>query len=59
MGDGKLFKNCPVCRKEVPAHWSVCEFCGNVFSRRESSDPPGMLFWSLSGAKGPKGRRGR
>jgi len=52
MGEGKLFKDCPVCKKEIPAHWSVCEFCGNVFEKTEpGSDAPCMLFWGEGGAK--------
>jgi len=60
MGDFELMKNCPMCLKEVPAHWSVCEFCGNVFDRREKEiEHSGMLFWSASGAKASKSGRGR
>ena len=43
----KFLKNCPVCGKEVPAHWSVCEFCGNVFRKEEHAlEAPSMLSWS-------------
>lgn len=42
-----IMKTCPSCSKEVPAHWGVCEFCGNVFRKAESvSEPPGMLSWN-------------
>lgn len=49
ISDVDLMKNCPVCRKEVPARWSVCEFCGNVFDvKKRKDEPPGMLFWGDS-----------
>ena len=54
MGEGKLFKNCPACKKEVPAHWSVCEFCGNTFVSGEGADAPEMLVWGECGAKGKR-----
>ena len=57
VGEGKIMKNCPICSKEVPATWSVCEFCGNVFSKREGcSETPGMLFWGTEGSDGAKGK---
>jgi hypothetical protein len=55
MGEGKTMKECPICSKEVPAVWSVCEFCGNVFSKQEGGpEVPGMLFWG-EGSKVDKG----
>lgn len=56
--EGKIVKECPVCSKEVPAIWSVCEFCGNVFSRREGRpETPGMLFWGTEADGGAKGKK--
>jgi len=55
MGEGKITKECPICSKEVPAVWSVCEFCGNIFSKQHGgSESPGMLFWGPEIGKGGK-----
>jgi len=56
MADEKKFlKTCPSCSKEVPAHWSVCEFCGNVFRKQEEgAEAPAMLSWG----RGCAGKRG-